>query len=75
MDLVPPPGQTPLGWEKDALAGADETGSSDLPNWTVWFALFRAGASDSCSFHVQIGMQLIVTSTICFSSISMRPSS
>jgi hypothetical protein len=34
-------------------AGADETGPSSLPNQTVQFALFRAGAFDSCSFHVR----------------------
>jgi hypothetical protein len=53
MDLVSPPGQTPRSWEKDALTGANKTGTSGLPNQTVWFALFRAGASNSYSFHVQ----------------------
>jgi hypothetical protein len=35
-----------------------------LPNWTILFAQFRAGASGSCSFHVQtnsfLGGKLIV---------------
>jgi hypothetical protein len=37
MDLVSPPGQTPLGREKDVLAGVD-----DAPNChrTLRFALF-----------------------------------
>jgi hypothetical protein len=34
-------------------AGTDETKSSDLPNQTVQFALFRVGAPGSCSFCVQ----------------------
>jgi hypothetical protein len=34
-------------------AEANKTGQSNLPNWTIWFAQFRAGASDSCSFHVR----------------------
>jgi hypothetical protein len=53
VDLVSPPGQMPLGREKDDHAGADETGPSGLPNRTVWFALFQTGASGSCSFHVR----------------------
>jgi hypothetical protein len=31
VDLVPHPGQTSLGREKDTLIGANETGPSDLP--------------------------------------------
>jgi hypothetical protein len=34
-------------------AGANETRPFGFSNRTVWFAVFRAGASDSCSFHVQ----------------------
>jgi hypothetical protein len=33
--------------------GADKTGQYSLPNQIVWFALFRAGAFVSCSFHVR----------------------
>jgi hypothetical protein len=63
MDLVSPPGQMPLGWEKDAITRADgaldchrpdETRPSGLPNQSIQFALFQVGASDSCSFYVQI---------------------
>jgi hypothetical protein len=50
MDLVPRPSQMPLGREKDTIAGA-----VGAPNCcrTLRFAMFRAGASDSSSFHVQ----------------------
>jgi hypothetical protein len=34
-------------------AEADETGLSELSNWTVRFTQFRAGASNSYSFHVR----------------------
>jgi hypothetical protein len=63
MDFVLPLGQTPLGWEKDALVeltvplsatGAEETRQSSLPNQIIQFALFRAGTSGSCSFRVRI---------------------
>jgi hypothetical protein len=36
------------------VAGADETRLSGLPNWTIQFSLFRAGASGSCSFLMRI---------------------
>jgi hypothetical protein len=55
MDLVPPSGQMPLGREKDALARADSALDccQSQWNWTLRFTLLQAGASSSCSFHVQ----------------------
>jgi hypothetical protein len=53
VDLVLLHGQTPLDWEKDALAGANKTEQPGLPNQIIRLAQFRAGAYDLYSFRVQ----------------------
>jgi hypothetical protein len=52
-------------------AGTNEIGPSNLSNQTIQFNLFRAGASGSCSFHVQPlpCPQVIVQKQLCSSCL------
>jgi hypothetical protein len=68
------PGQTSLGWKKDAFVGADGAPycCRSRQNRIIWFHLFRAGASGSCSFCVRIYFGDSTRKLITSSTLNMK---